>query len=190
MWHEIECMFEIIDSEFSHLMSETRIKMIKLCLEYRYNTIVELLKWKRFFHFSGILKATSSLLRREPSAYSSWCLAISRLASCLTTAGSGVSHIPNNSNGKKKFFRWWTSRQRKRSMSLKSYGRSLLPASPVMLSFKRRTLVTSFLLSSVMAAAPLLTPLFCCLRNLFYSVLSIATLFSQSGDFVYGYDKS
>ena len=37
-------MFEVIDSEFSHLMSETRIKMIKLCLEYRYNTIVELLK--------------------------------------------------------------------------------------------------------------------------------------------------
>lgn len=40
----LEKMFAVIDSEFSHLMSETRIKMIKLCLEYRYNTILELLK--------------------------------------------------------------------------------------------------------------------------------------------------
>ena len=37
-------MFEVIDAEFSSLMSETRIKMIKLCLEHRYNTILELLK--------------------------------------------------------------------------------------------------------------------------------------------------
>ena len=39
-----EQMFKVIDSEFTSLMSETRIKMIKLCLEYRYNKIVELLQ--------------------------------------------------------------------------------------------------------------------------------------------------
>lgn len=37
-------VFDVIDSEFSSLLSKPRIKMIKLCLEYRYNTIVELLK--------------------------------------------------------------------------------------------------------------------------------------------------
>lgn len=37
-------MFDIIDSEFSSLMSETRIKMIKFCLGYRYNTILGLLQ--------------------------------------------------------------------------------------------------------------------------------------------------
>lgn len=37
-------MFDVIDLEFSHLLAPSRIKIIKLCLQYRYDTIMEILK--------------------------------------------------------------------------------------------------------------------------------------------------
>lgn len=41
---DIQRMFVIIDNEFSRMLSPTRIEMIKLCLQYRYDTIMEILK--------------------------------------------------------------------------------------------------------------------------------------------------
>ena len=41
---DIRRMFAVIDAEYSRLLTPTRVEMIKLCLQYRYDTIMGILK--------------------------------------------------------------------------------------------------------------------------------------------------